>query len=76
LSVHPAGRAGKYENIAPSERRLVSLREAASMLSVSRSFVHVLVTRGDLEAVRVGRRLLVVVESIDDYVERKREDAS
>ena len=72
----PTGTAGKYHNIAPEDRRLVSLSEAASMLSMSRTAVHTLVRDRDLEGLRSGRRLLIPVESVDAYVARLREEAA
>ena len=68
MAIDSAGSAG----IAPEERRLVGLRETGAMLGLSRSSAYNLVQSGELEAVRSGRRLLVVVESIDAYVERLR----
>jgi excisionase family DNA binding protein len=70
--------AGKHRRavIDPSERRLVGLSEAGAMLGVSRSRAHQLVVSGELEGVRLGRRLLVTVESIDALVARLREEAA
>ena len=67
---------GRYGTISPEERRLVSLKTAADMLSVSRSGMHIIATRGNVDFVRIGRRLLITVESIDRYVERLRSDAT
>jgi excisionase family DNA binding protein len=70
----PTGTTGKYLSIAPADRRLVGLNACADMLGVSRSKAHLLVQAGEFETVRVGRRLLVIVESIDAYVSRLRSE--
>ena len=44
---------------------------AADMLDVSRSKVHLMIQDGTFQTVRVGRRLLVVVDSIDDFIARQ-----
>jgi hypothetical protein len=75
VAPRPTGSTGKYGVIAPAERRLVSLAGFADMIGVSRSKAHQLAVSGDVETVRVGRRLLVVVSSIDAYVAKLR-DAS
>jgi excisionase family DNA binding protein len=69
----PAGTTGKYESIHPADRRLVGIDGGADMLALSRSKFHQLVQAGEFEVVRIGRRLLVTVESIDAYIERQRE---
>jgi excisionase family DNA binding protein len=68
------GSTGKYLSIAPADRRLVGLNACADMLGVSRSKAHLLVQEGEFETVRVGRRLLVIVESIDAYIQRLRSE--
>jgi excisionase family DNA binding protein len=46
--------------------------DAAQMLGLGRSMTKQLVATGELETVTVGRRRLVIVESIREYVMRKR----
>jgi excisionase family DNA binding protein len=72
----PTGTTGKYESIHPSDRRLVGLDGGADMLGLSRSKFHQLVQQGDFDVVRIGRRLLVTVSSVDAYIERKRREQS
>jgi excisionase family DNA binding protein len=67
---------GKYGAISPADRRLVGLNGAADMLDVSRSKVHLMVQAGDFDTVRVGRRLLITVDSIDAYIARKQAEQS
>lgn len=46
--------------------------DAAQMLGLGRSMTKQLVATGELETVLVGRRRLVIVQSIHEYVEKKR----
>lgn len=46
--------------------------DAVSLLSLGESTVKKLVATGELESVLEGRRRLVVVASIRDYVDRRR----
>jgi hypothetical protein len=70
----PTGSTGKYSSIDPADRRLVGLEGFGDMLGISRSKAHLLVQAGEVETVRVGRRLLVIVESIDAYIQRLRSE--
>ena len=70
------GTTGKYESIHPGDRRLVGLNGGADMLGLSRSKFHLLVQAGVFDVVRIGRRLLVTVDSIDAYIERLRREQS
>jgi excisionase family DNA binding protein len=70
----PTGTTGKYASIHPADRRLVGLNGAADMLGLSRAKVHLLVQEGEFETLRIGRRLLITVESIDAFIERLRRD--
>lgn len=45
---------------------------AADLLSVSRETVKRLIAAGEIESIHQGRRHLVVVESLREYVERRR----
>ncbi len=53
--------------------RLISLREAGSYLGISYWSVRSLVDRGDLPAVRFGRRLLIDKKDLDDLIENHKE---
>jgi hypothetical protein len=66
---------GKYGAIHPADRRLVGLNGAADMLDLSRSKIHLEVQAGEFDVVRIGRRLLITVDSIDAYIERKRQES-
>lgn len=56
--------------------RLVSVKRAADLLGeITPREVYNLFNDGELESVKLGRRRLVVVESIDAYVTRLRDAA-
>lgn len=50
-------------------RLVVSIPEAASLLGISRSFAYVLVERGDLPVVRLGRRQLVPKAALSKLIQ-------
>ena len=58
----PHGGAGR--------RLLVSPEEAASMLSVARSTVYVLMASGELPSVKIGKSRRLRVEDIEAFVDR------
>lgn len=49
---------------------LVSVEEAARLLGLGRSAAYELLARGDLPRVKVGRRTLVPVRALSEWVER------
>jgi len=51
---------------------LQSISEAAASIGVGRSLMYELVATSQVETVRVGRRRLVVVASLEAYVEKLR----
>lgn len=51
---------------------LVSIAEAARLLSIGRSKVYELISDGELETVHIGRAARVPRVAVDDYVERLR----
>lgn len=58
------------ENRGYGTRPLMDVEEAAHMLCVSVRFIRILLTRGDLPVVRLGRRTLVRRADVDALVER------
>jgi len=60
------------ETLPREHRWLLGIPEAAAALGVGRSPLYELAARGDVQIVRVGRRALVPVASIESYVERLR----
>jgi excisionase family DNA binding protein len=51
-----------------TERRALSTPEAAHALSVTPQTVRNLIAGGRLRAVRVGRKYLVIAESLDEFL--------
>lgn len=48
--------------------RLLSMDEAANALGIGRTTAYLLVTRGDLRSVKVGRRRVVPSSAVADYI--------
>jgi excisionase family DNA binding protein len=55
---------------------LVTTDEAAQRLGVGRTMVFKLISRGDLESVKVGRLRRVPADAISDYVQRLRDHST
>jgi excisionase family DNA binding protein len=55
-----------------TEKLLASIAETQEMTDHSRSYVYELIAAGKLEAVKSGRRRLVLIKSIREYVESLR----
>lgn len=56
----------------PSDRLLLTVSEAASLLGIGRSTLYELVASGEVESVTIGRSRRVPVEAVATYVERLR----
>jgi len=61
---------------AASRARLLSLRDAAVYLALSYWTLRELIWRGELPAVRVGRRILIDREDLDSFIERCKQTES
>jgi excisionase family DNA binding protein len=48
--------------------KVLSVAQAAEALNLSDRYTRELIRGGDLQAIRAGRRVLVVAESIDNYI--------
>ena len=64
--------AGEATEQRPLARRLLTIRETAEILGVSRSMVYQLVASDDLETVHIGRAIRVPTAAIDDFIARLR----
>lgn len=51
------------------EKLTLSIDETAKQLSVSRRMVYLLINRGALPSIRVGRRRLVTRAALDEYLD-------
>lgn len=57
-------------DVKPMRRLLYTTHGAAEQLSISERQVRILITDGELDVVRIGRRRLVSHDALADYVER------
>jgi excisionase family DNA binding protein len=57
-------------------RLAYTIQETAASLGVSTDLVYDLVSRGELNAVRAGRRKLIRAESLELWIERNTERAN
>lgn len=48
----------------------VSVEDACYLLSLSRAYLYLLIERGELVTVKVGRKRLVQMRSIHEFLER------
>jgi excisionase family DNA binding protein len=55
-----------------SNRRLLSVEEAATYLSLSKREVYNMLASGDLRAVRHGRRKMLDIRDLDEWIARKK----
>jgi excisionase family DNA binding protein len=51
--------------LSPSERRVVTLNEAAQMLRISRGSAYEAAKRKEIPTIRIGRRLLVPTAALE-----------
>lgn len=52
------------------DRLTLSVREAADLLGISRALAYELVCRGELPAIRLGRRIVVPRQALEAMVTR------
>ena len=58
--------------IESSERLTVRIPQALSMIGLGRSMFYELVGAGEIETIKVGKATLVLVSSLNDFIERRR----
>ena len=51
---------------------LLTIPEAARLLSIGRTMAYKLISAGELEVVHIGRAARVPVDAVREYVERRR----
>lgn len=56
------------ENTMSTTDLLFTVNEAAEVLRISRAYVYELASRGEIPAVRVGRRVLIPREALHQWV--------
>jgi excisionase family DNA binding protein len=55
---------------APTPCRTMSVSQAARILGISRTTAYECVRSGDLPAVKLGRRIVIPTQAIDDLLEQ------
>jgi excisionase family DNA binding protein len=50
--------------LSQDERLLISVREAANILSLGKSTIWALIARGDLQTTKIGRTRRITIESV------------
>jgi excisionase family DNA binding protein len=55
---------------------LVSIKQAAAMLALSRSSIYLLMDSGELSPVRIGRSVRFTVEQLEQFVAERSVDSS
>nr|WP_293856988.1 helix-turn-helix domain-containing protein [Sphingomonas sp. SCN 67-18] len=50
----------------------VRVERAIRMLGIGKTKLYELIAEGELEAIRIGRRTLIMQSSIDDFIQRLR----
>jgi excisionase family DNA binding protein len=53
------------------ERRFVSVKEIETMAPVCQRTIYNAIRQGRLKSVRIGRRVLVPVQELENYLQRK-----
>ena len=64
--------ASRRDTAATGGGTLLTAREIARRLSVSRSEAYLLMTRGELPTVRIGRAVRVSERDLDEWIARNR----
>lgn len=58
------------------ERTLLTIKETAERLAISRSKTYLLIASGELPTVAIGRSRRVLVRALEDFVRKLEDDAS
>jgi len=74
IQAKPEESKPKHKQTKTIERIGVSIQEAAKMLGISKPHFLPLVNEGKIRTVRIGRRILVSVQSLREFVNGKEED--
>jgi excisionase family DNA binding protein len=55
--------------VPDEERMTLSIEEAAARLGISRALAYELVRRGELPRLRLGRRIVIPLKALEEFVE-------
>jgi excisionase family DNA binding protein len=71
---HRTNNPGIPPKVSPGQaRRLLSLKEAATLLGVSKASIRRLIWAGKLPSVRILRRIQIDIRDLDRFIERSKE---
>ncbi len=73
LSVPQGGSVPKHTDL---ECAMLTVEQAAKRLGISRGLAYEAARRGDIPAVRIGKRLLVPVAALQTFIERTQRGAA
>jgi excisionase family DNA binding protein len=63
---------GRLGATLPEEPLLYSIEQAAALLGIGRTFMYQLVTTGEIDSVKVGKRRKVPRDAVTAYIDRLR----
>lgn len=55
-----------------ASQRVISIDELCGVLSIGRTKIYELISAGNLDVLKIGRRTLVTLESVDRLIENSR----
>lgn len=58
------------------EKKLLSVKEAATAMNLSRSFLYALVMRGEIPSIKIGRARRIPVSVIDEWIAKQVAEAA
>ena len=68
--------SSRLRSEAPPERRLLTVSQAATALSLSRSKVYAYVLSGELPSITLGRSRRIPAAALADWIERRQAELS
>lgn len=57
----------------PRGPRAMRVKDAAAEIGIGKSMMYMLIARGEIETIKIGRSTLVVTESLDAFLYRRRQ---
>jgi excisionase family DNA binding protein len=64
----------RHTAVIISDRLLYSVEEAADLLGIGRTFMYHLVSTGEVDSLKIGKRRKIPRDSLNSYVERLRSE--
>jgi len=65
----------QVEQVAPIQPIALTMRGAAQYLSVAPRQIRTLLTSGELRAIRLGKRYVITVRALQEFIERKERES-